>query len=106
MAMKPFPPKWIETARELGREATQNGHTAAQQPTAPRDGAAKSAVEAVMYELRTYGLAALAGPNCQRRVGDLSPDQVCEVVERLDRLRPKYRAITDDLLLLLAELVK
>jgi hypothetical protein len=67
-------------------------------------GAAPSTVEAVMYELRTYGVAALAGPNCQQRLADLSNAQVREVIERLDRLRPKYPAITDHLLLLLAEL--
>jgi hypothetical protein len=68
-------------------------------------GAAPSAVEAVMYGLRTYGIAALAGPNCQRRLADLSDAQVREVIERLDRLRPQYPAITDNLLLALAELI-
>jgi hypothetical protein len=68
--------------------------------------AAPSTVEAVMYELRTYGLAAIAGPNCQRRLADLSPVQVREVIERLDRLRSNYPAITDNLLLSLAELIQ
>ena len=62
-------------------------------------GAAPSTVEAVMYELRTYGVAALAGPNCQRRLAELSPDQLVEVIQRLMNLRPKYPAITDKLLL-------
>jgi hypothetical protein len=56
-------------------------------------------VEAVMYELRTYGLAAIAEPNCQRRLADLSDAQVREVIERPHQLRPKYPAITDNLLL-------
>lgn len=51
---------------------------------AARHGAAPTTVETVMYELRAYGLAALAGPNCQRRLADLSSAQVCEVIERLD----------------------
>jgi hypothetical protein len=68
-------------------------------------GAADSTVEAVMYELRTLGLAALAGPNCRRRVFELSPDQVREVIERLDRIRANYPAITDDLILTLGELL-
>jgi hypothetical protein len=69
-------------------------------------GAAPSTVEAVMYELRTYGLAAIAGPNCQRRLADLSNAQLRQVIERLDRLRPNYPAITDNLLLSLAELIQ
>jgi hypothetical protein len=67
--------------------------------------AAWSTVEALIYELRTYGLAATAGPKCQRRLADLSDAQIREVIERLDRLRPKYPAITDDLILALAELI-
>jgi hypothetical protein len=66
-------------------------------------GAASSTVEALMYELRTYGAAALAGPNCRRRLCDLSQPQLVEVVERLMALRPKYHAITDELLFLLGE---
>jgi hypothetical protein len=68
-------------------------------------GAASSTVEALMYELRTYGLAALTGPNCQRRLAELSTAQVRKVIERLDRLRTKYSAITGDLLLLLGKLI-
>ena len=33
-------------------------------------GAAPTTVEALMYELRTYGLAALAGANCRRRLAN------------------------------------
>jgi hypothetical protein len=68
-------------------------------------GAAPSTIEAVMYELRTYGMAATAGQNCKRRLSELSPDQVRDVIVRLDRLRPTYPAITDDLLLLLGKLI-
>jgi hypothetical protein len=66
--------------------------------------AAQSTVDALLYEFRTKGAAALEAPNCQRRLASLSTAQVGEVIEALDRLRPKYPAITDDLLLLLAEL--
>lgn len=66
--------------------------------------AAHSTVEAVMHELRTYGIAQLKKPNCQRRLSELSNAQVRKVIERLERLRPKYPAITDELLLVLAEL--
>lgn len=61
-------------------------------------GAPPATVEALMYELRTYVIKALAAPNCQRRLCDLSTDQVREVIERLTKLRPRYPAISDELL--------
>jgi hypothetical protein len=66
-------------------------------------GAAPSTVEAVMYELRTYGIAAMAGQNCKRRLSELSPDQLVEVIGRLMNLRPKYPAITDQLIYVLGK---
>jgi|SoiMethySBSTD1v2_1073268.scaffolds.fasta_scaffold2666299_1 hypothetical protein len=66
-------------------------------------GAAASTVEAVMYELRTYGVAALAGPNCRRRLGELTEAQLGEVIERLIAMRTRYPAITDELLFQLGE---
>jgi hypothetical protein len=66
-------------------------------------GAAPTTIEGVMYELRTYGLAALAGPNCRRRLASLSTAQLREVIGRLMQLHPLYPAITDDLLLKLGE---
>ena len=68
-------------------------------------GAAPTTVEALMYELRTNGLAALAGPNCRRRLSELSQPQLLEVIGRLIKLRPRYPAITDQLLLRLRELL-
>jgi hypothetical protein len=67
-------------------------------------GAAPSTVEAVMYELRTYGIAAIAGPNCRRRLSELNDAQLAEVIERLAKARGKYSAITDALLAQLSEL--
>jgi hypothetical protein len=63
-----------------------------------RYGAAPTTVEALIYELRTDGLEALATSNCQRRLSDLSTIQVRDVIERLTRLRARYPAITDELL--------
>jgi hypothetical protein len=60
--------------------------------------AAPTTVEAVMYELREEGIAALRVPNCGRRLGDLSPQQVKEVLNRLLALRPRYPKITDELI--------
>ena len=70
------------------------------------DGAASSTVEALMLSLRERGAGALAEANTRRRLGNLSPAQVREVIERLDRLRQKYPAITDELLLQLAERIQ
>ena len=67
------------------------------------DRAAASTVEAVMYELRTHGLAQLVKPNCQRRLGELSGEQLREVMARLIKLRPQYPKIDDALLLELEE---
>jgi hypothetical protein len=60
--------------------------------------AAPSTVEAVMYELRTYGTEALKRENCQRRLSELSDRQLADVIRRLMKLRSQYSAITDKLL--------
>ena len=56
-----------------------------------------------MYELRTLGLAALAGSNCRRRLAELNREQLHEIIRRLMCLRPRYPAITDELLYQLGE---
>ena len=68
-----------------------------------RDHAAASTAEAVVYELRTHGLAQLKKPNCRRRLGELPPEQLREVLARLIRLRPQYPKIDDALLVQLDE---
>jgi hypothetical protein len=65
--------------------------------------APQATIEALVYELRTYGLAALGHTNCRGRLSDASTAQVRDVIARLIRLRRKYLAITDDLLLKLGE---
>jgi len=70
-----------------------------------RDGAPQSTVEAFIYELRTHGLAALEHPSCLRRLDDVSTAQLREVLSRLIRLRPRYAAICDNLLLKLGGLL-
>jgi len=63
----------------------------------------RATVEALVYELRTHGLAALKRPNCLRRLSDVSTAQLRDLIAMLIRLRPKYPTITDDLLLKLGE---
>jgi hypothetical protein len=62
-------------------------------------------LEALVYEPRTHGLAALEHPNCLRRLDDVSTTQLREVLARLIKLRPGHPAITDDLLLKLGGLL-
>jgi hypothetical protein len=70
--------------------------------------AAATTVEAVMYELRSDGLAALAAPNCRRRLSDLSAQQIDAVIARLIKLRglPYCPGITDELFLALDRMRK
>ena len=70
---------------------------------ATRPGAVPTTVEAVMYSLRHRGTAALAQRDCQRRLSELAPDRLRQVIVRLDRMRTEYPAITDALLLRIGE---
>ena len=74
------------------------------QQSAHRD-ASQSTLDALTFELRTRGLAALDDPSCFCRLDDVSTAQLREVLSRLIQLRPKYFAITDDLLLKLGGLL-
>jgi hypothetical protein len=67
-------------------------------------GAAPTTVEALMYEMREYGLPQLGNPNCLRRLGELSTGQLRDVIGRLMKLRPGYpTTITEELLLKVGE---
>ena len=68
-----------------------------------RDGAAQSTVEAVMYELREYGIKQLRKTNTQRRLAEVSDRQLREVIGRLEKLQPKYSRITEALISMLKE---
>jgi transposase len=46
-------------------------------------------VEALMYSLRSRGTKALEEPETKRRLSDLSDQQVIEVGNRLQRLKPE-----------------
>jgi hypothetical protein len=66
-------------------------------------GAPRATLEALMYSLRERGERALTEPDCQRRLSELSPVQLREVIVRLDRMRAEYPAVTDSLLLRIGE---
>jgi hypothetical protein len=91
---------FCKTCRAVDRKAAAQRQT--REP--PRQCAASQATcDAILYELRTYGISQLAKPDCRRRLFDLSTEQVRELIAALMRLRPKYPAITDDLLLKLGD---
>ena len=73
------------------------GHPAAES-TAQADAPAAT-VDALMYELREDGVAALATRGCQRRLAAISSDQALAVIARLNNLRARYPKITDQLIL-------
>jgi hypothetical protein len=63
--------------------------------------APRATVEALLYELRTHGLVALQNPNCRHHLADLSDMQLRGVLASLIRLRARYVAVTDELLIAL-----
>ena len=67
--------------------------------------AGKATCDALLYELRTYGAAQLAKPNCQSRLTELSTPQLRELIAALTRLKPNCRVIDDTLLLKLGKLL-
>jgi hypothetical protein len=87
--------------------ALQADHERILAETRAREGAAPTTVEALMYQLRAYGLAALAGPHCRRRLAELSPTQIADLIKRLIYYRKTYPGrdpgITDELLFRLGE---
>lgn len=58
-------------------------------------------VEALVFDLRERGAAALNIAANRERLSKLSPKQIDEVIMRLANRRAKFPVITDDLLLLI-----
>jgi hypothetical protein len=81
--------------------ARQSQAKALPQSTAKR--APQSTYEALLWELREYGLAQLAKQNCRERLAGLSTDQLRELIAALMRLRSRYLTISEELLRKLAE---
>jgi hypothetical protein len=67
--------------------------------------APQSTYDAALYELREYGITQLAKPNCQRRLAELSPKHLEEMIAALLRLQPSYQTITDELIATLREML-
>lgn len=64
----------------------------------------QTTADALLYQLRTGGLAAFECPSCRRRLADLSAEQLREVIAALIRVRPRCAAVTDELLIALDEI--
>lgn len=59
---------------------------------------------ALVYELRSFGVAAFKNPDFRRQLADLSDPQLREVLAALIRTRARNPAITDELLIALDEI--
>ena len=57
-------------------------------------GAAWTTVESLMFSLREKGEPALTEPDNERRLSELTADQIAEVISRLMKMRPRFPAIT------------
>ena len=64
-------------------------------------GAPKSTYDALLWELREYGLARLQKAKCRRRLAELSDGQLSDVLAALIQIQPRWVAITDELLIAL-----
>jgi len=71
-----------------------------------RYGAAPTTVEALIYELRTEGIAQLKKQNTQRRLAELTVEQVQQVIDRLFQARPENPKIDDALISKLKEQIQ
>jgi hypothetical protein len=101
VSIVPYAPEYLARLRQLLDDNVSLERCWVELNQRRGDGALEATVEALVYELRTRGLAALEHPNCLRRLSDVSSGQLREVLARLIRLRSNYPAITDDLLLTL-----
>jgi hypothetical protein len=61
-------------------------------------GAARATYDALLWELRTHGLAQLRNANCRRRLEELASTQLGELIAALGRLQGTHPAITDELM--------
>jgi hypothetical protein len=67
--------------------------------------AAQSTLDAVVFELREYGVAQLDNAQTKARLAQLSEAQTKELIERLSKLASLYPAISGELLDNLKELI-
>jgi hypothetical protein len=64
-----------------------------------RHGAPEMTVDAVIFSLRSRGMAALSEPITRQWLSELSRPQIADVGVRLHRLRAKYPTVTDQVII-------
>ena len=82
-------------------EASDRHRAADKQPSEPhreQRGAPETTVDAVIFSLRSRGMATLNDPITRQRLSELSKAQIAEVGVRIHRLRAKYPTITDQVI--------
>ena len=89
----------VASAAELQRD-----QDAALRKHHEQHGAPETTVDALMFSLRERGTAALGEPATKRRFLELSKSQVGEVIVRLNRLRPTYPDVSDQLIIQIGEI--
>jgi hypothetical protein len=94
-------PERVVQLRRLMADDVSLNRTSRELQARRGDGAAHATVGALLYQLRTDGLAAFEHPNCRRRLVDLSDGQLREVMAALIRIRPSCAAVTGELLIAL-----
>jgi hypothetical protein len=100
-------PERLKRLRNLLKDSTS--FSAAYYEIARRDGGApQPAVEALMHSLRERGTKALDEPATKRRLSELSDQQVIEVGDRLQKLKPEIARAwsTEEVKLLLRARIK
>jgi hypothetical protein len=78
----------VDTFKEACRRADKEQRHKPDNPRNRHDGAASSIVEALMFSLRR-GIGALAEPASQRRLSELSEEQLCEVYARVQKFKER-----------------
>ena len=82
-------PDGLKRLRDLLKDGTSFLRAYYEINTRRDSGAPQSAVEALMYSLREKGTKALDEPATKRRLSELSDQQVIEVGDRLQKLKPE-----------------
>ena len=63
--------------------------------------AAASTIEALVFGLREHGISTLNDEQTRHRLAELSTSQAVQMIKRLEKMAPKYPAITSELIVLL-----
>jgi len=101
-------PERLKRLRELLKDSISLSRAYYEISGRRNGGAPQPTVEALMYSLRERGRKALEEPATKRRLSELSDDQVIEVGDRLQKLKPEIARAwsTEEVKLLLRARIK